>query len=384
MQITPELAAPIVERAMAILQRNVNIMNAAGIIVGSGDPSRVGNFHRGAAGVLTTGRRVEIYPTDAEQWPGVRPGVNLPLRLNGQIAGVVGITGPPDEVRPYGELLREMVQLMLAQARTAETELASALAREACLRDLLTGVQDLSERQVREAKLLGLTEEAMYRVLVCEPPRQPESGNHAWVEAAERIEAAVKTLEIAPLLVTGPWEGRLILVAADAAGELAGLIYQALGAGAAVAEGLAQRSIRGLRRSYQTALLALRAGRRLEGQGAFSAERMQLQTMLAAISAEDAAAFRDGALGGLPPAGSRQGDLLRQTVEAFLQSGMSLSAAAETLSVHRHTLTYRLDQVAQATGLDPRTWEGALHIHLGLLLERLFGQNVESGAKTMQ
>lgn len=43
---------------------------------------------------------------------------------------MVGITGAPDEVRPFGELIREMGQLMLAQARSAELERAAALARD--------------------------------------------------------------------------------------------------------------------------------------------------------------------------------------------------------------------------------------------------------------
>jgi carbohydrate diacid regulator len=376
MQITPDLAAPIVERAMAILHRNVNIMNAEGTIVGSGDPSRVGNFHTGAAAVLKTGRRLEIHTEDTPRWPGVRPGVNLPLRVDSQIVGVVGITGNPDEVRHYGELLREMVQLMLIQARTAELELASALAREACLRDLLTGSGELSGRLLREARLMGLSEQSPYRVLLCQPTRTAEPGNFAWVEALvprpEQIGAAV---EIEPFLVTGPWEGRLVIVAGDAAGVLAGPLYDALGPGAVVAEGLPQVGMAGLRRSYQTALLALKAGLRLGGAGVFSAEGLRMETMLAGIAPEDAEEFCRTVLARVPAAGSRNGEMMRQTLESFLRSGMSQAGAAELLGIHRHTLSYRLDQIAEATGYDPRTWDGALRLHLAFLLERLFGQN---------
>jgi carbohydrate diacid regulator len=379
MLITPDLAAPIVERAMAILHRNVNIMNAEGIIVGSGDPSRVGSFHTGAAAVLRKDRRVEIHPADAPQWPGVRPGVNLPLRVGGQIVGVVGITGAPDEVRPYGELLREMVQLMLIQARTAELELAAAVAREACLRDLLTGTGELPERLVREARLTGLNDQAIYRVIVCEPPRTSESGNYDWVESlVARAEQAAAAVDVAPFLVTGPWDGRLVMVAGDPAGALAGLLYQACGTESIVAEGLAQPGIHGLRRSYHTALLALTAGCRLTGAGVFSAEALRMETMLAAIAPEEGIAFSQSVAGRLPPAGSRQGEVLRQTLNAFLRSGMSQSGAADLLGIHRHTLTYRLAQVQEATDHDPRTWDGAVQLYLALVLERLFGQDVQT------
>ncbi|HLN62169.1 MAG TPA: sugar diacid recognition domain-containing protein [Symbiobacteriaceae bacterium] len=377
MQLTTELAAPIVERAMAIIQRNVNMMDADGYIVGSGDPERVGSFHKGALAVLQTGRRVEIYPEDA-QWEGVRPGVNLPLRLGGQIVGVVGMTGPPEEVRPFGELLREMVQLMLAQARTAELERATALAREACLRDLLTGGGDVSERLIREARLMGLEEGASYRVLLCEQAGA-EPGHYAWVEGlTDRVEAAARNCRVEPLLVTGPWEGRLVLVAGDPEGRLAADIHRNAGDGVAVAAGLSESGLAGLSRSYRTALLALTAGRRLERAGPYTAEALGLETLLSTLEPDAAARFLRGVLGGLPPVTNRQGAALRETLRAYLRSGMSLAAAANDLGIHRHTLTYRLEQVAAATQLDPRTWDGALRLYLGLLVEQLIGLNVQS------
>lgn len=43
-----DLAQRIVERSMSVVDRNVNVMNAAGVMVGSGDPERVGRVHEGA------------------------------------------------------------------------------------------------------------------------------------------------------------------------------------------------------------------------------------------------------------------------------------------------------------------------------------------------
>lgn len=363
---------------MAIIQRNVNIMDAGGYIVGSGDPTRVGSFHKGALAVLQTGRRVEIHPEDVPQWEGVRPGVNLPLRFGGQVVGVVGITGPPEEVRPFGELLREMVQLMLAQARTAELERVTALAREACLRELLTGVGEVSGRLEREARLMGLKEGAPQRVLLCEPAGV-EPGNYAWVEGlTDQAEAAARTCRVAPLLVTGPWEGRLVLVAGDPAGRLAAEIHRVAGNDVAVAAGLSESDLAGLHRSYRTALLALTAGRRLGQAGPYAGETLGLEILLSTLEPDTAARFLAGVLGGLPPAASRQGALLRDTLSAYVRLGMSLAAAADDLGIHRHTLTYRLEQVAAATQQDPRTWDGALRLYLGLLVERLIGPNVQS------
>ena len=50
-----------------------------------------------------------------------RTGINVPVALGEDIVGViVGITGEPDEVRGYGELVKDFVELMLQQALLTE------------------------------------------------------------------------------------------------------------------------------------------------------------------------------------------------------------------------------------------------------------------------
>jgi hypothetical protein len=241
---------------------------------------------------------------------------------------------------------------------------------------LLTGSGELSRRLVREATLNGLTEDGTYTVLLCEPA---QAGEWSWVEAAG---AAAHRLALAagvqPVLMTGPWEGRLVLVCGRIPAGFAQALQAELTPGTAVAAGLRSDGLAGLRRSYRSALLALNAGRRLYGAGAFTADGLHLETLLATIAPADAAAFVARTLGGLPDRSSHPGRVARETVAAFVTAGMSLTDAAERLQVHRHTLAYRLDQVEAACGLDPREWDGALRLHLALVFEQLFGQNVES------
>lgn len=45
MNLTADIAQPIVDRATAIIRRNINRMDASGIIVASGDPTRIGTYH---------------------------------------------------------------------------------------------------------------------------------------------------------------------------------------------------------------------------------------------------------------------------------------------------------------------------------------------------
>ncbi|GEM_PF-2846155 len=72
---------------------------ASGRIIGAAQPDRRRTFHKGALDVVESGTAVEIYSGEVPLYPGAREGVNLPITLDGQTVGVIGVTGDPDKVR---------------------------------------------------------------------------------------------------------------------------------------------------------------------------------------------------------------------------------------------------------------------------------------------
>jgi carbohydrate diacid regulator len=64
-----------------------------------------------------------------------------------------------------------------------------------------------------------------------------------------------------------------------------------------------------------------------------------------------------------------------QTLEAFFKYDMSLTRTADELGIHRNTLVYRLDRIAETLGLDPRNFDDAVQIKLAILFTRF----VENG-----
>jgi len=55
----------------------------------------------------------------------------------------------------------------------------------------------------------------------------------------------------------------------------------------------------------------------------------------------------------------------------FLEHGMNMTAASKALYIHRNSLQYRIDKFSEKTGLDPKQFEDALYIYLGLLAAKL-------------
>ena len=127
-----KMAQDIVARTMRIIDTNINVMDARGRIIGSGDRERIGELHEGALLVLSQGRVVDIDDAVAKHLHGVRQGINLPLRLEGEIVGVIGLTGEPESLRKYGELVCMTAEMMLEQSR-----LMHLLAQDSRLREEL-------------------------------------------------------------------------------------------------------------------------------------------------------------------------------------------------------------------------------------------------------
>ncbi|MCH5138694.1 transcriptional regulator, partial [Clostridiaceae bacterium UIB06] len=80
-ELSEQLAQKIVDKMMEVISYNVIITDEQGIIIGSGDPNRIHQFHSVAKKVLETEKMIEIADDSS---PGVKAGVNSPIFFNGK------------------------------------------------------------------------------------------------------------------------------------------------------------------------------------------------------------------------------------------------------------------------------------------------------------
>ena len=83
-------------------------------------------------------------------------------------------------------------------------------------------------------------------------------------------------------------------------------------------------------------------------------------------------AFKDEILGSLLAYDSKE--QLIQTLESYFRHNGNLSQAAESLFVHRNTLIYRMERIAEITGLDLDKTETRLAVQLALHIHRMGDQ----------
>lgn len=140
MKISKASAQQIVEEIGKLVKQNINLMDETGHIIASNDPRRIGNFHEGAYRIITN-RLKELYITpELEQTlPMVRQGINLPIEVDGNMEGVIGITGSYDQVIEYGQIVKKMAEILIRDRMALDAERLDSRIRSRFLEDWVLG-----------------------------------------------------------------------------------------------------------------------------------------------------------------------------------------------------------------------------------------------------
>lgn len=166
MHISKNAAMQIVGEISQLVKQNINLMDETGHIIASCDKSRIGDFHYGAYKIITECLD-EYYLKKDDKERGMKQGINLPLELDGEIVGVVGITRSHDEVITAGRLIKKMTEILLMERRVSYHQLMdkrvkNAFFEEWLINDGYKNFDDLRER----GKSLGIDIDKPGRIII--------------------------------------------------------------------------------------------------------------------------------------------------------------------------------------------------------------------------
>jgi carbohydrate diacid regulator len=391
--LTEELALTIVNKLIAVLGKNINLMNEEGYIIASGDATRVGSFHEGSVQVIQTRRPLEIKARDEEMLEGVRQGINLPIILDNRVVGAVGITGEPAEVRGYGELVRYTVEMMLEQAALKEEVHLQERARDIFFQDLISGNWGDEKLFILRGTLIGM-DLLQPRVAVVLDFTSDDVGYPSAVTMPEQRELNTVVTAVQAFFTQAGWilgmvgTARLVLLVPvrlniskqqqrmeteKIVGQLRKLTEKHTSARFIIGVGSYSEGLEGLKCSYREGLAALNMGTRFRpGSGKYFYEDMQLERMITAFPGEERAGFISAMI---EPLLENEGDAnydnqLMETLEVYFEESQSIKKASERLYVHRNTLMHRLKKIEKRTGYNPSAFADAFKLRLALLLYR--------------
>jgi carbohydrate diacid regulator len=370
--LSTELARDIVSRTMRIIPYNVNVMDAHGSIIASGNPARIGELHAGAMLALAKKLTVEIDEASARNMHGAQPGINLPLTVNGQLCGAVGLSGAPDDVRQFGELVRLTAEMILEQAQLTGELQRDSRYREAFVLKLINAEAAEHADLAAWARRLGVQFERMHSVFLLELDDQAIDTETEIQRLQMRMRARLPATLTA---AAGPHE-LVLLDFYDAPGPgherqlqaLAAILREECEQPHTLTMGIALSGIGGVAVSYQSARTAARIGRArhprrhrhsyydqalpvlLSGLGSgWQAEQLRLP--IAKLQAQD-----------------KNKELLQRTLETWFAHDGHPAATAEALHIHRNTLDYRLRRIGDITGLDMTKLEDRFLLYISALL----------------
>ncbi|AXF78467.1 CdaR family transcriptional regulator [Erwinia tracheiphila] len=377
--LDPRLAQDIVARTMKIIDSNINVMDARGRIIGSGDSERIGEMHEGALLALSQARVVDIDDAVAKHLHGVRPGVNLPLRIDGEIVGVIGLTGEPDALRQFGELVCMTAEMMLEQAR-----LLHLLAQDSRLRE------ELVLNLIRSDTLSPALMEWAQRL--CIDLSQPRVVAVVEVDSGQLgVDSAMSELQQLQTLLTRPERDNLIAIVSLTEMVVLKPAFNAYGRFDAedhrkrvellqarmkqsghlrmrVALGNFFTGPGSIARSYRTARTTMQVGKqRMPELRSYFYQDLVLPVLLDSLRGGWQAGELSRPLAKLKAMDNN--GLLRRTLNAWFSNNVQPSATAKALYIHRNTLEYRLNRISELTGLNLSHFDDRLLLYVALQLD---------------
>ncbi|MFE6168540.1 CdaR family transcriptional regulator [Viridibacillus arvi] len=355
--ISKQLANQIVEQTMLRLHRNINVVHTNGRILASGDRLRVESIHGGARIVAETEKTLVITEENNHLFQNAKPGINLPIFFQNELVGVIGITGNPVDIAEWAPLVQLTTEMMVHQALIAsQTEWKRKL-RETIFEDLMTQQPLQKAMNDRLSKIGFFHAPPFYAITLDADPK---------LTAYQSFVEHMEDFFIHESVIFGKYqvnEHFIIVSGMDATAivnKLTLLLTQVkkyfnvkIGIGQPV------QTLEKAFNSYEMAKNAIEYGDRKKTINFF--EEVEVFSLLKKSDSQEALLFTNRTLKGL-------NNKLIHTLVVYFSNNQQLTICSEELGIHRHTLTYRLNQIHELTGYNPAIFQEAIILQIALWL----------------
>ncbi len=306
---------------------NINMMDESGTIIASGDKERIGSLHLGAVNAIHAGHALIMQQSYGEHG---QPGVNMPVFYNRQIIGVIGITGTPDKVEPLASLLSTATELLISQASSDEARkrYESRVNRFLYQWIQVTGPIDQQTTLLLEAEQLKINIQ-IPRIAIA-----LQAKDFSFVKKDNDDYQLLTSLNTLIILTSHDTTVQRMV-------KLAQAHHTSIGIGTKTAQ---------IGTSVQEAMTALKIRNVLKDDQLVRFDQVQFTNAL--LTARIDVEQTKETLRKLTR--TEMGEGLLETLGQYIKDNGNMVQAAENLHIHRNTLNYRLQRLADTTHLDPK------------------------------
>lgn len=371
-------AQSIVEEVGAIVGQHINLMDRRGYVIASTDAARIGTLHEGARKIIGEHLK-ELYVEEEHATATSRPGLNLPLNREGRIVGVIGITGRYEEVAGYGRVVKKMVEILIREYADQDERRIGRRVLSRFLEDWILGGGLIQPRTLEERGFaLGIDIALPRRVMVA---------------GAREFEVYASTASGQKLLEQAEEEAASLAGRGSLALRNAGRqIFLVPGAADRQMEELAGRICTSVRKKYGVSLVIGIDGRAGDIHTAYGQANKAWRS--AGMAKRDVMTYDHVTLELFTEDLTEdvKAEYLHKVfktcsyeelcqwmglLEAYFKAEGSLKDAAETLHIHKNTLTYKLKKLQELTGYDVRILSQSTVFYMAVLFFRDVKANMQ-------
>lgn len=357
--LSSHLAKKIVSDVRRLIDEDIIIVDTNGIIMASTDTTRIGQFHEGAFLVCQQKKKRIITKQDEGVLKGVKAGINLPIFFHGDVIGVIGITGNPANVSPYGELLKKMTELLIQENYYTEQLQLQARALETFVFEWLQA-REWSPSFFERAQLFHIDLTAKRRVIIASLNDKERTISMEMWKLTQTVWDDKRDIIVR-------WgNDRLLFLQTDDDKErtiakiktLQRSVFEKYRVTFHVGCGKTADA-KHVYESYKQAERALHVAKQTE-EIIFD-EDLRLDMCLEDISLATKQELIKRTIEPL-----MNDEELLQTLRTFFAHNLSLKQTAEALHIHINTLHYRLKKIQQYTNLNVRNFEHVITLYLAI------------------
>lgn len=338
-KLSKNIAQKIVLKMMNVIPYNINVMDENGVIIGSGDISRIGNIHEGAKKAIENKFINEVYEEDK-----MKPGVNEPIIINGNVMGVIGITGNPDEVRKFSKLVCVTANLLIEQAKSNKDIQNEKLNKQKFYNELAYRKMEYDSDFYEMAENYGIVITKKWRVIVVNGNTNSHSFKMLlnkyphYREINKRIEFFVTSSSVYNSLLDNLRENKDVYKISIGSKEHIAAI------------------------SLENAMFAWKIGIKIKPSSLiYSYDELKFFIHLLHDDKLELVSFMNN----LDNTGGKL-ELIK-TIQVYIEENGDISNIAKKLNIHRNTLSYRLEKIEKLTGKNPKKILDLFELLCGLI-----------------
>ena len=347
--IDTKKARDIVNRVMKIISYNINIMNRDGVIIASGDPTRLNKIHSGAKSVIESKSNIEIYKDTEKE----KSGINLPIIYCDEVIGVIGITGKPDEIRQFGELVKMTAELLVNEHFIMSHKKNIQISKNKFLYELIQRKGDYSEENLSVSSKLGINLNIDRIALAINV--KDKDFNYI-VNIKEEI---VRYLEDQEFVFE--YDENTILVLVNTISRQNIIINVLSKEKLTIGVGMKSKNIA---TTFKQAKLAMESGNIIYKD--LKVLKYEELYFLSTLTTCEGNSILENHVKVLKEEGSKLS--LIETILAYVEYNGEVNTISKKLNIHRNTLNYRLEKIYLITGKNPKNILDLLELYTAYIL----------------